>query len=263
MSLHPPESLHAPGKWGAKLCYASLFLVLGAVAIVCVIKQSKETAIASAGLRGALTNIDKSTKEITRVTSLNTKLQEKLLGQDSRISELAQESFRTITGANSFPYLSPQPADYPNAVPLVIWDNGKYMLTGVTVSIRHAGDYSFYQAPIDIGVLHPGWGKQLSVMLVPRPDPKTGEDIFWADFYTQSSFYTEVIHVRRGHDGKSWAYQFWVTEHQFKEEHDASVRPKPKVTPRFLKHTIGWSYVVYDRSRWSDEPAKSGPVKQP
>src|SRR5229473_4353267 len=210
VSLHPPESLHALGKWGAKVCYATAFAVLGTIAIICVIKQSKENATANQNLTNALTNLGHSTDEISRVTALNTSLQERLLGQSARISNLAEESFRTITGAQSFPYIAPQPAEYPGPIPLFVWDHGKYMLTGMTITIRRGDDFSFFQPPLDIGTLHPGWGKPLAAMISPRPDPKTGEDIYLVDMYTQSDYFTEVIHFRRSKDGKYWAFKFWV-----------------------------------------------------
>jgi hypothetical protein len=254
VSLHPPESLHAPGRWGVKVAYAAAFAILGAVAIVCVIKQSRETAVTNQKLTTALDGLNGSTKEIARVTALNTSLQQQLLGESSRIAKLAQESFRTITGANSFPYLAPQPSAYPSPIPLFVWDYGKYMLTGVTISIRDWKDFSYYQTPVDVGVLHPGWGKPLPLMLQPKLDDKTGEAIYLVDFYTQSEFFTQILHVRKSHDGKWWAFKFWVQVHKF-----AARKEKLPPVPKLARLPPGGSntYTVYDRSQWSDEMTDS------
>lgn len=263
VSLHPPESLHAPGKWGVKITYASVFLFLAAIAIICVVRQSRETAVTTQNLTNALSNIGTSTTEITRVTTLNTQLQQKLLGQDAQISQLAGESFRTITGGDSFPYIAPQPTGYPGPVQLYMWDRGKYPLTGVTVSIKEDPDPSYYQPPTDVGVLHPGWGKRLGVTLVPRIDPKTGYAIFTAEMYTQSSYYTEIIHARPSHDGKFWAFKFWVLKNELRDVPDSAVKSPPYHTREFLKSAGTWSDLVYDRSQWSDEPNKSNVPAKP
>jgi len=253
VSLQPPESLRAPGKW----CYASAFAVLGMIAIICVIKQSKESAVANQNLTNALTNLGRSTTDIARITNLNTQLQEKLLGQDARISKLAEESFKTITGADSFPYVAFQPAAYPGPVGLFVWDHGKYMLTGVTLTIRRLDDFSLVGNPIDLGVLHPGWGKPLSTAIVPSPDPKTGEDIYTIEMYTQSDVFTEVVHFRKSKDGKFWAYQFWVQQSKFGERTEKPT-PRPKL-PRPIPKGGSVSFTVYDRSKWSDEPQNDTP----
>jgi hypothetical protein len=224
---------------------------LGIIAIVCVIKQSKEAAIANQNLSNAIGNLETSTREISRVTGLNTSLQQKLLGQSERINTLAEESFKTITGANSFPYIAPQPAEYQQPVTLFVWDHGKYMLTGVTLTIRRLNDFSFYQPPVDVGILHPGWGKPLAMALVPQPDPKTGEDIFSIEMYTQSESFTEVVHFRKSKDGKHWAFQFWVAQHKCGKTVEKPT-PTQKLPPLGPNQSV--TFTVYDRSKWSDEP---------
>jgi hypothetical protein len=256
VSLHPPESLHAPGRWRVKVCYATAFTILGTIAIICVIKQSKETALANQNLTTALGDLGRSTGDIARITGLNTQLQKKLLGQDARISKLAEESFKTITGAGSFPYVVPQPAAYPGPVPLFVWDHGKYMLTGVTLTIRRSNDFSFVGNPLDVEILHPGWGKALSAVLIPKPDPNTGVDIYLIEVYTQSDFFTEVVHFRKSKDGKYWASRFWVQQAKFGERTERPT-PLPKSIPIPKNGSV--SFTVYDRSKWSDEAQDDSP----
>ncbi len=227
------------------------FAVVGMSGMYATMKTAQQSAVANSKLSTSIAQLRDSTAEISRVTALNTSLQEKLLGQSSSIAKLAEESFRTITGADSFPYIAPQPATYPGPVPLFVWDHGKYMLNGVTLTIRRSDDFNFFQTPLDIGILHPGWGKPLSTAILPKPDPKTGIDIFLVDMYTQSDFFTEVMHFRRSKDGKYWAYRFWVQEHKFGEHTETPLR-RGKIPTVPKNGSISFS--VYDRSQWSDEP---------
>jgi hypothetical protein len=204
----------------------------------------------------SLSNLTAATQETNRVTTLNTQLQEQLLGQDAKISKLAEESFKTITGADSFPYVVPQPAAYPGPIPLFVWDHGEYALTGVTLTIRRSNDFSFVGNPVDVGILHPGWGKPLSTAVLPSPDPNTGVDIYLIEMYTQSDFFTEIIHFRKSKDGKYWAYKFWVQQAKFgKRTEKPTPRPKLPAIPK----NGSVSFTVYDRSKWSDEPQDDKP----
>jgi hypothetical protein len=250
-------SAHAPAKTWHRVSYVVLFVIAGAASVWLVIRISNENAASSAGLTAALSNLSESTNEIARMAALNNSLQEKLLGQDARISKLAEESFKTITGADSFPYVAPQPAAYPGPVPLFVWDHGKYMLTGVTLTIRKSGDFSFVGVPIDIGILHPGWGKPLSMAIVPNPDPGTGVDIYTIQMYTQSDLFTEVVHFRKSKDGKFWAYKFWVQQSKFGEHTE---KPTPQAKLPSVPKNGSISFTVYDRSKWSDEPQDVKPT---
>src|SRR5712692_5164946 len=242
-------SAHAPNKPWHKVAYVILFVMVGAASVWLIIRISNENVAANAGLSSALSDLSVSTKEIARMAALNTSLQEKLLGQDARISKLADESFKNITGADSFPYIAPQPAPYPGPIPLFVWDHGKYMLTGVTITIRRDNDFNFYQSPVDVGTLHLGWGKPLPVAIMPKPDEKTGEDIYLADMYTQNGFFTEVMHFRKSKDGKYWASKFWVVDHKFSERQE---KQTPALKLPAMPKNGSISFTVYDRSKWSD-----------
>jgi len=130
------------------------------------------------------------------------------------------------------------------------------MLTGVTLTIRRSNDFSFVGNPIDIGILHPGWGKPLSTAIVPNPDPSTGVDIYLIQMYTQSDLFTEIVHFRKSKDGKYWAYKFWVQQAKF-GEHIEKHMPRQKL-PAIPKNG-SVSFTVYDRSKWSDEPQDDKP----
>jgi len=245
-------SLRGPVPLWEKLVYASACVFLAVVGVKLTIQQSNETAKASQNLSDTLVKVTTSTQEIERLEGLNTQLQQKLILQSSTISKLAQDSFANIMGTDSFPYIVPQPSPYPQPIPLFIWDHGKHLLSGVTVTIRRSTDFN-YHTPIDVGVLHPGWGKPLSAALLPQPDPKTGEDIFLIDMYTQSDYFSEVLHFRRSHDGKYWASRFWVTAFKFGSRPDTGV-VHVKVPKPIKGGSV--SYLIFDASQWTDEPKK-------
>jgi hypothetical protein len=106
-------SAHAPQKIWQKVLYASAFVLLGVVGLFFVVKQSNETAVASADLTNALGNLGKSTaqiasdqKETVRIQSENTALQERLLAQSGMISKLAEEGINSTTGGSGYCYMS-------------------------------------------------------------------------------------------------------------------------------------------------------------
>src|ERR1700692_4858989 len=80
-------SLHAPQKWQAKAAYALAFVVIGALSIFYVEKQSKETTNANLSLSNALVNLSNSTTYIATMTQLNTELQNKIIKQSDAIVE--------------------------------------------------------------------------------------------------------------------------------------------------------------------------------
>jgi hypothetical protein len=229
------------------------FALVGISGMCATIKTAQQSAVANSQLSTSIADLGKSTAEISRVTALNTSLQEKLLAQSSGIAALAEESFRTITGADSFPYIVPERASYPGPISLFVWDHGKYPLTAVTLTIRRSDDFNLFQPPLDVGILHPGWGKPLLSSILPKPDSKTGEDVFLIEMYTQSDFFTEVLHFRKSKDGNLWAYKFWVDKSTFGEiTEPRSYLPKiKKAVPAPKNGSL--TFPVYDRSQWSDE----------
>jgi hypothetical protein len=113
----------------------SLFVALGILSVYATIQQSSksagETAAANAKFEQSLENIDKSTQEITRLTGLNTTLQEQLLISNKTITNLAQQSIDTTTGGDSFCYLSIN-NHYPYVVAV---HQGKYPLYGIVARV--------------------------------------------------------------------------------------------------------------------------------
>jgi hypothetical protein len=195
------------------------------------------------------------------VQGLNTQLQQKLLGSSdqllkssatiSSLSEQAvansEESLKNITGADSVPYIVPQTHAGADPIPLVIWNRGKYLLTGVTVIIRNSRDYTngqFFNRPeLDVGVVHPGFGRWLRSGISPVPD-NDGVDIYIIEISTQSELFTETLRFRKNKNNPTlWAYSFWVAQQ------------------KILGKGKGMAMPVYNRSQWSDDLGEGKPTK--
>jgi hypothetical protein len=110
------------------------FIILGLIAFVATAKQGGESAVANNKLANSLDGLGAATKEIGRVTSLNTELQEKLLKQGNTIAELARQDIATVTGGDSFSYLAfSKPRGILSA--LVAIHKGKYALHDLGIRI--------------------------------------------------------------------------------------------------------------------------------
>ncbi len=227
VSLHPPESLHDPKKWWVKLAYAGAFCLLGTIAIVCVIKQSNETVIANQNLANSITNLDSSTKEISRVTSLNTDLQHQLLGQGSRIAHLAQESLENITGGESFAVIAPQAHSGLVPIPLIIRNWGNQTLTGVTVVIRDQLAWDFFSNPygmfqaeasaLNVGTLHKEEIKTLNKALDPSTQDCDKGCVYQIEISAQNFTVTENLVFRKGKK-LPWGYMYTVDRQYVKSK---------------------------------------------
>src|ERR1700739_2173456 len=102
-------SLHAPEKRPWKIVYAALFIGLGLVSIIYVIRQSNEAATANSKLSGAVVELKGSTEKIAEMTTLNAQLQEKLVKQSGTSGDLPRENIAAVTGGNSYCYVIASP----------------------------------------------------------------------------------------------------------------------------------------------------------
>jgi hypothetical protein len=126
-------SAHTPTKRWLKIAYLAAFVLAGVLSIVLVIKISNENAAASQGLKNALNQLTYSTGENTRMTTLNTALQEKLLALTGTITKLSEENLLQATGSKGYCYVSPT-AENASGLPLFVIGS-KYPVYDVRVNI--------------------------------------------------------------------------------------------------------------------------------
>jgi hypothetical protein len=203
VSLHPPDSLHAPGKWGAKVGYASAFAVLGTIAIVCVIKQSRETAVANQNLSNALSDLERSTGDIASMTNLNTQLQERLLKQSDAITDLSKQSIAATTGGKTFCLVKAVPTP-DNKFAMVIGTRGLNPLHSVHVQMIDV-DLAKSRAPNgpmtlqdltdfpEIPFLAQGAGRPVTFMPIDARDKRS----ITFNFFSLNGSWTEDLRLRR------------------------------------------------------------------
>lgn len=91
-----------------------VFVVAAIIGLLTTVRQGINSGEASAKLSSSLDNLGKATEEISRVTSQNTELQEKLLKQGQTIADLAnrnidlsKESIDAVTGGGTYCYIVP------------------------------------------------------------------------------------------------------------------------------------------------------------
>jgi hypothetical protein len=163
-------ALHGPQKRWWKLSYGIVFMVTGAIAVVFVIKQSNENAAATVGLTTALSDLKTSTGEISRMTDLNTKLQERLLDSSKAIAGLAQNNLSATTGGSTFAEFGVAPnmgSGNPPTYPIFVDVVGKYPMRSVSAEIQklekerdpesiHRQIQSMHALPLGDGTILPG-----------------------------------------------------------------------------------------------------------
>ena len=155
------------------------------------------------------------------------------------------------------PLIAPQTHDTEvGPIPLMIWNRGKHLLTGVTVTIRNTREWgdpntsmaSFFRPPLEVGVVHPGWPKVLAQTIEPNPDSKTGVDTYYIEIQTQSEMYVEQLEFRKGHNAFPWAHRYRVTK---------------EIVTVGLKHSETRQIMDIPFTRWSDDAGEGKPVTKP
>ena len=80
-----------------------------------------------------------------------------VLDTAQEVAKLSQKNLENITGGNSFGFIVPQ-VDGTQDVPLVVWNHGDQVLSGVTISISRTQDPNWgreFYHPIFIGTIGP------------------------------------------------------------------------------------------------------------
>jgi hypothetical protein len=113
-----------------RILVLGVFVLLGSVGLVSTLGEGRQAADGESKLELSLANLSKSTTEISRMTALNTELQNRLLAQGDTISSLA-------TGGDSFCILMFDQGSLEwksQAVP-VLENKGLFPLYGVSATV--------------------------------------------------------------------------------------------------------------------------------
>lgn len=215
--------------------------------------QAHKAAVANKKLSESVDKLGKVTGRVSRLTALNSKLQQQVLNQSVAIRSLSQMSLNDITGGNSYPEIIPQSTAPGAPIELALWDEGKYLLSGVSVTVSDLNHNFGDPREFTIGAVHPGWPRMLPFLLTPKLD-KNGVAKYEFEVYTQSALFTEMLGIRKGANG-SWGYEWWGERQLFNEnarrymkEHHYGGRKIPKGVP--LSYGVRLFYYP-----WSSPPA--------
>ena len=109
--------------------------------ITLVVKQSRESAATTSKLAGSIEALREGNQEISRVQSLNTQLQQRLIEASTSIKNLAaqnvglaRQSIQTVTGGDSYCYLDVVSPSRAGGL-LVAFHRGKYPLYAVNARL--------------------------------------------------------------------------------------------------------------------------------
>lgn len=224
--------------------------------------QAHNAAVANAKLSESVDKLGKVTDKASGLTALNAKLQQQVLNQSEAIRSLSQMSLNDITGGNSYPEIIPQPTAPGAPIKLGLWDEGKYLLNGVTVTVSDLNHYFTDPREFTIGAVHPGWPRFLPFFLTPKLN-KNGVAKYEFDIYTQSALFSEMLGIRKGTNG-SWNYEFWGEKvlfnddaRRYMKEHHLGGRKIPK------GDSVSFDVSLFNHP-WSGQPtarAKPAPKK--
>jgi hypothetical protein len=132
---------------------------------------------------------------------------------DSLLSD-TNKSLLNITGGNSFAFVVPQ-IDGSDRIPLVVWNSGDEVLSGVTLTIARTQEpdwgSSFY-VPIFIGTIGPHDHAPVPRFIFPKPEEKSGQDAYWIMISAQNGTVSQGLYFRRRKVGVGWAYSYQVTK---------------------------------------------------
>ncbi len=157
--------------------------------------------------------------------------------------QLSRRNLLNVTGGDSFAYISPQVNGAPPPFELIAWNRGKYVLTGVGVTMMRTTDGEWQTWTIDVGTIPAGGFRRLAQTLEPRPGTD-GVDSYWLFISAQNRTVQQRIGFRqRPQDGR------WETMSQV-----ANTLPAPplglRTGPMTFKPLMRWD--------WGAAPAMVG-----
>lgn len=207
-------SAHAPTKPRQKWLYALMFMLLGAVGLYFVIQQSHETAKASSDLSTSIHDLSESSKETTRLQTLNTALQQKLLEASGNIVNLSKQNLDQITGGDSYPVIiaSLRP-DQQGAMTLSVVAHGKNNLVDLTINVmshmqrRDDPQWVFQQLmspqALDLPMVPVNRALQIPITI----HPEGVSDVYQINSSARNGSFVEILRINQTASGLQETYE--------------------------------------------------------
>jgi hypothetical protein len=176
---------------------------------------------------------------------------DEVLQKTKTVADLSEKNLENVTGGNSFAHVTPQIGFTP--MPFSIYNDGPYILSGVTVNVRRGiaedGNPDFLGTDFQMGTLAP---HQLQIIpklfIIPHPG-KAGIDIYVFRITAQNSEVEESIYFKKSATKDSeWVYRFIETR-RFVTSH--------------IGRTTNFGYHILMERPWSDGSKDQPTPKQP
>ncbi len=171
------------------------------------LKQGIGSAAASTSLANSLHGLGRATAEISRITSLNTQLQEQLLKQGDTISDLAKQNIATATGGDSFCFVRFLFEGSTGGILLL--QSGRYPLADVIMRTIDEDSLKEDTQLITIGTLPVRGYRHLRKVAM----PDVSEKRFITMFTARNGAWDQFILLRRD-TNKRWHFATQVVENK-------------------------------------------------
>jgi hypothetical protein len=183
------------------------FAVLGCAGFIATAKQGGESAATNAKLADTLGQLSTATTGISRMTALNTELQNRLLQQSDIIIDLSKQNISTVTGGDSFCYVSFSPIPSQGVLVVMAVHKGKFPLHSVEVAIDDLRVSE--SAPLGVLIQLPEYR-----FTIPELAPNTSKVLgniplgnlerqsLNVNFYGLAGYWTEMIRAVFGKNGQ-------------------------------------------------------------
>jgi len=183
------------------------------------VDAAREKATAETKLSDSLSKLNERTEESTRMTALNTQLQQTLLGSNETIRTLSQQNFDQLTGGPSYPVLTPLPTlSEPNTFRFFVSVVGENTIWDVSYRVT-AGPppYDPTQEELakllagqgweTLGTLNPGQGRPLNYLIRPSLDSVS---VWTVSVLARNGSTVHFVEMRFNREGNYWENQFTI-----------------------------------------------------
>lgn len=191
------------------------------------VKSAKDNSAASAKLETSLTNLQTATAQISRLQSLNTELQQRLLASSRTVTELSKETLAQTTGGDTFPDILPLMMPDPcGGLPLAVVAQGKHNLLDLSVNVKEHMQRTdpasvsaslYYVRGASLPMVLANHLEELPICIHPEGDL----DVYQIDTRARNGNWVEVLSLKRNGAG-------WISERTVSDLHGHTFLKLPK-----------------------------------
>jgi hypothetical protein len=207
-------SAHAPSRPLSKIAYCIVFVILGCVAVVFVIKVSRDTEADERELNLRVAQLGVASAETTRLQKLNNELEAKVLDLANGNELLAKQNIATVTGGKSFCYMD-FIYQFGGQTPVIL-HSGRYPIYDLNVRIvdlnkamQRTSSEAILGTSVWIGELQVGGSWANIDWSIPFTSAQSQD--FNVFFSARNGIWTEKLRLRRVNDHWSNALQVWFS----------------------------------------------------